>query len=136
MTAVTTLDIVMPQVGVSVTEATVVAWLVGVGDRVRAGQPVCEIATDKVDFEVVSPANGVIGEILASADDVVAVGQPVARLAGGEVPAAKVPPQAPPAVEHQPAVPVAPPPARPPPSSRCRPSHSCARLSAVPWRAR
>ena len=74
----------MPHLGVSVEEGTVVEWLVEVGDSVTAEQPLCAIATDKVDTEVVAPADGVLAKILVQVDEDVAVGAPLAELAVGE----------------------------------------------------
>jgi pyruvate/2-oxoglutarate dehydrogenase complex dihydrolipoamide acyltransferase (E2) component len=78
-------DIGMPQMGVSVSEGTVVAWRVGVGDSVVADQTVCDISTDKIDTEVPAPRAGVIAEILVEVEETVPVGTVLARLsvAGG-----------------------------------------------------
>ena len=53
----------MPALGESVTEGTVSTWLKAVGERVEADEPLLEVATDKVDTEVPSPASGVLLEI-------------------------------------------------------------------------
>jgi pyruvate dehydrogenase E2 component (dihydrolipoamide acetyltransferase) len=80
------LAVPLPHMGVSVEEATVVAWRKSVGDEVRADEPLCEIATDKADTDVVSPADGVLARIVAEAGDTVAVGATLAELAvGGDV---------------------------------------------------
>ena len=73
-------DVLIPRLGVSVQEASVTTWLVQVGDEVTEGQPVCEIATDKVDVEVEAPVAGVISEILVAAGDFAEVGKPLARI--------------------------------------------------------
>jgi 2-oxoglutarate dehydrogenase E2 component (dihydrolipoamide succinyltransferase) len=65
------LDVTMPQMGVSVTEGTVVEWRVQAGELVTADQTVCEISTDKIETEVPAPISGTLTEII------VAVGQPV-----------------------------------------------------------
>jgi pyruvate dehydrogenase E2 component (dihydrolipoyllysine-residue acetyltransferase) len=70
----------MPHLGVSVTEGTVVAWHKQPGDEVKAGEPVCDIATDKVDTEVVAPADGVLARVIAQVGDTVEVGAPLAEL--------------------------------------------------------
>ena len=57
-------DVVMPQMGVSVSEGTITKWLKQVGDTVEADESLLEISTDKVDTEVPSPASGVVTEIL------------------------------------------------------------------------
>jgi 2-oxoglutarate dehydrogenase E2 component (dihydrolipoamide succinyltransferase) len=79
----TTVVVPMPHMGVSVEEGTVVEWLVAVGDAVSAEQPLCAIATDKVDTEVVAPADGVLRNILVQVDEDVAVGAPLAELEVG-----------------------------------------------------
>lgn len=99
-------DVVMPQMGVSVTEGTVVRWLVAPGDQVSAEQPVCEIATDKVDTEVTAPADGKVLEIIAAEGTTVDVGLPLARLGPATVTVAT------------PAAAVAPPPAAPAPAAK------------------
>ena len=70
----------IPHLGVSVQEASVTTWLVQVGDEVAEGQPVCEIATNKVDVEVEAPVAGVVSEILVAAGDFAEVGKPLARI--------------------------------------------------------
>jgi pyruvate dehydrogenase E2 component (dihydrolipoyllysine-residue acetyltransferase) len=80
----TTVVVPMPHMGVSVEEGTVIEWLVDVGDSVSAEQPICAIATDKVDTEVVAPADGVLAKILVQVDEDVAVGAPLAELAVGD----------------------------------------------------
>jgi pyruvate dehydrogenase E2 component (dihydrolipoamide acetyltransferase) len=78
-----TVDMVMPKMGESVQEGTVIAWKVKVGDKVEKDQILLEIATDKVDTEVPSPATGTLTEILAGPDVTVVVGAPIARIARG-----------------------------------------------------
>ena len=74
--------IAMPHMGVSVTEGTVVAWHKAVGDAVKEGEPVCAVATDKVDADVESPADGVLARLIAEVGETVQVGQPLAELEG------------------------------------------------------
>lgn len=99
----------MPHMGVSVEQGTVTEWRVKVGDRVHAGQVICEIATDKVDTEVVSPADGVVKELLVGEGDTAAVGSVLARLddgagvAGAGDPAPAVAPSAEPGPPGSPA---------------------------------
>jgi 2-oxoglutarate dehydrogenase E2 component (dihydrolipoamide succinyltransferase) len=71
--------------GVSVSEGTIVAWRVSVGDTVGYEETVCDISTDKIDTEVPSPAAGVVAEILVDVEQTVPVGTVLARLsvAGG-----------------------------------------------------
>jgi len=64
----------MPALGESVTEGTVSSWLKAVGDTVEADEPLLEVATDKVDTEVPSPASGVLLEIRVPEDETVEVG--------------------------------------------------------------
>ncbi len=78
-----TVDMVMPKMGESVQEGTVIAWKVAVGDMVEKDQILLDIATDKVDTEVPSPAAGKITEILVSADETVPVGAVIAKIASG-----------------------------------------------------
>ncbi|MCS6819435.1 MAG: dihydrolipoamide acetyltransferase family protein [Chitinophagales bacterium] len=71
-------DLVMPKMGESITEATILKWLKKPGDTIRPDEPVLEIATDKVDSEVPSPVGGVLKEVLFKEGDVVPVGKAVA----------------------------------------------------------
>jgi 2-oxoglutarate dehydrogenase dihydrolipoamide succinyltransferase (E2 component) len=73
-------EVTMPQMGVSVAEGTVVAWHKRVGDWVEADETLCEISTDKVDTEVPSPATGRVLEIVAEVEQTVAVGALLARI--------------------------------------------------------
>lgn len=71
-------EILLPKMGESVAEATIIKWLVTEGQRVEADEPIIEIATDKVDSEVPAPEVGIILKLLVNEGDVVAVGQPIA----------------------------------------------------------
>lgn len=71
-------EVVMPQMGESVMEGTVIEWTKSVGDEVEVDETLLEVATDKVDTEVPSPEAGVIVEILAEEGDVIEVGKPIA----------------------------------------------------------
>lgn len=73
--------LVLPKLGESITDATIITWLKNVGETIAEDEPICEIATDKVDSEVPSPVAGVIKEILYQADDVVEVGKVIAIIA-------------------------------------------------------
>lgn len=73
-------DLVMPKLGESIIEATILKWNKKVGDAVKQDETVLEIATDKVDSEVPSTHAGVITEILFNVNDVVAIGTVIARL--------------------------------------------------------
>ena len=79
------IEILLPKMGESVAEATIIKFLVDAGASVEADEAVVEIATDKVDSEVPAPEDGVLVEWLVSKDDVVQVGDPIARYEiGGE----------------------------------------------------
>ncbi len=84
MATQTTIDVVMPQMGDSVTEGTILEWRVQEGGSVAVDDVLVEISTDKVDAEMPSPASGTVVEILAQAGDDVTVGQVLARIAVGE----------------------------------------------------
>lgn len=78
------IEVVMPQMGESVMEGTVIEWAKEVGDTVEVDETLLEIATDKVDTEVPSPEAGTLVEILVQADETVEVGQPIAIIATGK----------------------------------------------------
>src|ERR1700683_2883571 len=67
-------DVMMPQLGETVTEGTITRWMKGVGDEVARDEPLFEVSTDKVDSEVPSPAAGVLTEILVPEGETVEVG--------------------------------------------------------------
>ena len=71
-------ELIMPKMGESVAEATVIKWLKNVGDTIEMDESVIEIATDKVDSEIPSSIEGVLVKQLFKEDDVVLVGQAVA----------------------------------------------------------
>lgn len=73
-------DLVMPKLGESIMEATVLKWHKKPGDPVKMDETVLEIATDKVDSEVPSTASGVVEEILYNVNDVVPIGKVIARI--------------------------------------------------------
>src|SRR5512146_2176635 len=74
------LNIVLPAMGEGVIEATITKWLVKEGASVKEDDPLVEVATDKVDTEVPSPADGVVSRIIAAEGTVVKVGEPMALL--------------------------------------------------------
>ncbi len=89
-------DLIMPKMGESIMEATVLKWHKKPGDFVKQDESVLEIATDKVDSEVPSTAEGTIAELLYNENDVVPVGTVIARIKVGaqesiETPAEKAP---------------------------------------------
>ena len=67
-------NVIMPQLGESVTEGTVTRWLKNVGDVIKVDEAIVEVSTDKVDTEIPSPVAGVLLEIRAAQDEVIAVG--------------------------------------------------------------
>jgi pyruvate dehydrogenase E2 component (dihydrolipoamide acetyltransferase) len=77
-------DVVMPQMGESITEGTIVRWIKKVGDKVDLDEPLFEISTDKVDAEIPSPAAGVLAEIRANEGDTVAVNSVVAVIGAAD----------------------------------------------------
>ena len=98
----TAVDVVMPQMGVSVSEGTITRWLKQVGDHVESDETLLEISTDKVDTEVPSPASGVVSEILVPEGETVEVGTVLARI-GGEATAEQAAAPPAPAEPAQPA---------------------------------
>ena len=78
-----TVDLVMPKLGESIMEATILKWHKHPGDSVAMDETVLEIATDKVDSEVPSTAAGVLSEILFNVNDVVPIGTVIARIKTG-----------------------------------------------------
>src|SRR6188474_2489362 len=82
-------DVVMPQMGESIAEGTIVRWMKKVGDTVDRDEPLFEISTDKVDAEIPSPAAGVLSEIRVKEGETVAVDSVVATIgSAGSVKAA------------------------------------------------
>ncbi|HEX4163246.1 MAG TPA: dihydrolipoamide acetyltransferase family protein [Acidimicrobiales bacterium] len=122
-------DVVMPQLGETVTEGTITKWMKAVGDEVARDEPLFEVSTDKVDSEVPSPAAGVLSEIIVPEGETVEVGvklavigdgsgasgssdAPAAASAEAPAPAAEAaPPPPPPSPQEAP-----PPPAQPAPA--------------------
>ena len=79
-----TIDLVMPKMGESITEATILKWLKKPGDTVQQDEAIVEIATDKVDSEVPSIAAGIVEELLFGENDVVPVGTTMAKIKTAE----------------------------------------------------
>src|SRR4028118_2207168 len=73
-------DLVMPKMGESIMEATILKWLKKPGDMVQQDESVLEIATDKVDSDIPSTAEGVIEEIIYDVNAVVPIGTVIARI--------------------------------------------------------
>lgn len=108
-------DMVMPQMGESIAEGTILKWLKKVGDQVHKDENILEISTDKVDSEIPAPTAGVIVELKANEGDVIPVGQVIAVLDTDASATAAAPSAAPakPAEPSAPAKPAAPAPAAP-----------------------
>ena len=83
MSTGTLVDVVMPQMGVSVSEGTVVTWRKQVGEAVKADETIVEISTDKVDTEVPAPATGTVRELLVAEGETVDVGTRIAVIDTG-----------------------------------------------------
>src|SRR5919202_224882 len=79
-TTTSTVDVTMPQMGVSVAEGTVVEWRKQPGELNEADETICDISTDKIDTEVPSPASGRVTEILVEVGTTVEVGTVLARI--------------------------------------------------------
>jgi len=79
-------NIILPAMGEGVIEATINKWLVGVGDQVREDDPLVEVATDKVDSEVPSPADGKVISIIAAEGSVIKVGDVIAVIENNAAP--------------------------------------------------
>jgi 2-oxoglutarate dehydrogenase E2 component (dihydrolipoamide succinyltransferase) len=77
------IEIILPAMGEGIIEAEITRWLVREGDKVEVDTPVVEVATDKVDSEIPSPATGIIKKILSVEGDVPKVGQVIALISTG-----------------------------------------------------
>src|SRR3954467_8936901 len=86
-------DVVMPQMGESIAEGTIVRWIKKGGDKVDRDEPLFEISTDKVDAEIPSPAAGVVSEIRVKEGETVAVNS-IAAVIGAAGPSAAAAPAA------------------------------------------
>jgi 2-oxoglutarate dehydrogenase E2 component (dihydrolipoamide succinyltransferase) len=98
-------EILMPKMGESVIEATIIKWTKNEGDAVKADETLLEIATDKVDSEIPAPSDGVLVKKLCKEGDVVAVGKPIAIISTGGATAEA--PKSAPVVEAKKPAPVA-----------------------------
>ena len=118
MSTGTQTEVVMPQMGVSVSEGTITKWLRQVGETIGRDEPLLEISTDKVDTEVPSPAEGVVAQILVPEGETVEVGTVIAIIAPAGAAVAEpapAPAEPAPAQEAPVAPPVSPAPAEPTP---------------------
>jgi pyruvate dehydrogenase E2 component (dihydrolipoyllysine-residue acetyltransferase) len=96
MATTSTIDVVMPQMGVSVSEGTITKWLKQEGEPIEADESLLEISTDKVDTEVPSPGSGVVQQILVQEGETVEVGTKLAVIAPEGAEAAPAAEEAPP----------------------------------------
>ena len=114
MAATASIDVVMPQMGVSVSEGTITKWLKQEGETIEADESLLEISTDKVDTEVPSPGSGVVQQILVQEGETVEVGTKLAVIAPeGAAPAEEAPTPPEPATQEAAAEAAAPSSARP-----------------------
>src|SRR6266700_2034652 len=90
------IDVVMPQMGESIAEGTIVRWIKKPGEKVERDEPLLEISTDKVDAEIPAPASGTLTEVLAQEGQTVGVNSVIARI-DAEGSAATPPPKPEPA---------------------------------------
>ena len=94
-------DLIMPKLGESIMEATILKWHKKAGDKVAQDETILDIATDKVDSEVPSTAEGILAEILFNENDVVPIGTVIARINTGGSETATVQPAAPAATKEE-----------------------------------
>ena len=78
-------DIIMPKMGESITEGTILEWKKNVGDKINKDETLLEISTDKVDSEIPSSAEGFLLEILYNVNDVVKVGEIIAKISSDKL---------------------------------------------------
>jgi 2-oxoglutarate dehydrogenase complex dihydrolipoamide succinyltransferase (E2) component len=99
--SVTSVQVQMPQMGISVSEGTILEWRKSVGDTVAADEPIADVTTDKVDVEIPCPASGVLAKILAEPGDTVPVGEVIAEIdvGGGSAPDTEAEAEPPPTKE-------------------------------------
>ena len=96
-------DVILPQLGETVTEGTITQWFKKVGDTVAEDEPLFEVSTDKVDTEVPSPVSGTLIEIRVEEGETVDVGTVIAVVGDGGEPAVAAEPAREPAAAHEPA---------------------------------
>jgi 2-oxoglutarate dehydrogenase E2 component (dihydrolipoamide succinyltransferase) len=95
-------QLLLPKMGESVAEATIIRWLKSPGDHIEADEAIMEIATDKVDSEVPSPVSGILAQQLCNENDVVQVGSVIAEIETGGAPEDRTAPAAEPAAPPAP----------------------------------
>ena len=79
------IDVIMPKMGESITEGTILEWYKEVGEAINKDETLLEIGTDKVDSEIPSPGTGTVIEILAKSNDVIDVGEVIAKIETGDI---------------------------------------------------
>ena len=127
-------DVIMPQMGESIAEGTLVKWLKNVGDKVERDEPLFEISTDKVDAEIPSPSAGTLLEVLVQPGQTVEIKTVVGRIgAAGEAASASAPKPA--AAAPAPAAPAPAPAAAPAPAPTPAPVPAAATATAEAPRA-
>ena len=94
-------DVILPQLGETVTEGTITQWFKKVGDTVAEDEPLFEVSTDKVDTEVPSPVSGTLIEIRVEEGETVDVGTVIAVFGDGGEPAVAAEPAREPAAAHE-----------------------------------
>ena len=123
------IEIRVPTLGESITEATVGKWFKKAGDPVQADEPLVELETDKVTLEVNAPSPGVLSEIVAETGQTVAIGALLGQVAAGTAPARAPAAAAKPALEAAPAA-AAPPPSSPTARTAMPPAPAAAKIAA------
>jgi 2-oxoglutarate dehydrogenase E2 component (dihydrolipoamide succinyltransferase) len=91
----TIVEIVMPKLGESIMEATILKWHKNIGESIQMDETLLDIATDKVDSEVPSTAEGIVTEILFNTNDVVPIGAVIAKISSQQSNGISVPPATP-----------------------------------------
>ena len=79
------IDVIMPKMGESITEGTILEWYKEVGEAINKDETLLEIGTDKVDSEIPSPGTGTVIEILAKSNDVIDVGEVIAKIETSDI---------------------------------------------------
>lgn len=122
-------EIVMPKMGESVNEATIIKWLKNEGDKVKADETLLEIATDKVDSEIPAPSDGILVKKLCKEGEVIPVGKAIAIISTDAATSANAPVDAPVAVETKKATPAIAPVAEMPKTVSHQPAEPVSRFS-------
>jgi 2-oxoglutarate dehydrogenase E2 component (dihydrolipoamide succinyltransferase) len=123
------IEIRVPTLGESITEATVGKWFKKAGDPVQADEPLVELETDKVTLEVNAPSPGVLSEIVAETGQTVAIGALLGQVAAGTAPARAPAAAAKPVLEAAPTA-AAPPPSSPTARTAMPPAPAAAKIAA------